>query len=405
MIRLKSILETLLEKLVSHDEIVEYYTEGTKTKRDRRKRYWMVNEGGEVGFELDATEFKELNDFAKQVGADITPFVEMELDEKEKPKYLDMTTAEMEEGGYVVKIDKSVFDSVEEIVDLGLSAKKWYGDMNDKIMQAMDQSDGCLFLILLGIFASFARLADNFKLASQVYTGIKKDLSNPETERQLMSMIELPTTELYQRIKQKNEFKNLATVKGMIVGNKSLPTVLPNILRTLKLYKANGYTFNPKDVAQEIGKHIRPDTGALLDTKVISSEKILSFCLNLIDPSYKTPYGWMPVTMDIWMATFFYPNLSTEEKRKVLAKNKNYVYLSKQTQDLAAKFNMEPLEMQAILWVGTIRKRKGDNYLSTFDQAIEHNLNKFKIKIDELKESGKVFEEIVSLVGSRAWTK
>ena len=66
---------------------------------------------------------------------------------------------------------------------------------------------------------------------------------------------------------------------------------------------------------------------------------------------------------------------------------------------------MEPLEMQAILWVGTIRKRKGDSYLSTFDQAIEHNLNKFKIKIDELKESGKVFEEIVNLVGSRAWTK
>ena len=65
---------------------------------------------------------------------------------------------------------------------------------------------------------------------------------------------------------------------------------------------------------------------------------------------------------------------------------------------------MEPLEMQAILWVGTIRKRKGDNYLSTFDQAIEHNLNKFQIKVDELKESGKVFEEIVKLIGSKAFS-
>lgn len=379
-------------------------SEDTKSSRERRKRYWMVNEGGEVGFELDAKEFQELNTFAKQVGADIAPFVEMELEEKEKPKYLDMTTSELEEGGYVVKIDKSVFDSVEEIVNLGMSAKKWYEDMNKKIMEAMNQSDGCLFLILLGIFASFARLADNFKLASQVYTGIKKDLSNPETERELLAMIELPSTEVYQRIKQKNEFKNLATVKGFIKGNKSVPTVLPNILRTLKLYKEKGYTFDPKDVAQEIGKHIRPDTGALLDTKVISSEKILSFCLNLIDPNYQTEHGWFPVTMDIWMATFFYPELGTKEKRKILAQNKNYVYLSKQTQDLARKFNMEPLEMQAILWVGTIRKRKGDNYLSTFDQAIEHNLNKFEIKVDEMKESGKVFEEIVNLIGSKAWS-
>ena len=379
-------------------------SEDTAWARERRKRYRMVNEGGEVGFELDAKEFAELNDFAKKVGADISPFVEMELEEKEKPKYLDMTTSELEEGGYVVKIDKSVFDSVEEIVDLGMSAKKWYEDMNKKIMEAMNQSDGCLFLILLGIFASFARLADNFKLASQVYTGIKKDLSDPETERELLAMIELPSTEVYQRIKQRNEFKNLATVKGFIKGNKSVPTVLPNILRTLKLYKEKGYTFDPKDVAQEIGKHIRPDTGALLDTKVISSEKILSFCLNLIDPNYQTEHGWFPVTMDIWMATFFYPELGTKEKRKILAQNKNYVYLSKQTQDLASKFNMEPLEMQAILWVGTIRKRKGDNYLSTFDQAIEHNLNKFEIKVDEMKESGKVFEEIVKLIGSKAWS-
>lgn len=379
-------------------------SEDSRWAKERRKRYRMVDEAGEVGFELDATEFAELNDFAKKVGADISPFVEMELDEKEKPKYLDMTTSELEEGGYVVKIDKSVFDSVEEIVDLGMSAKKWYEDMNKKIMEAMNQSDGCLFLILLGIFASFARLADNFKLASQVYTGIKKDLSNPETERELLAMIELPSTEVYKRIKEKNEFKNLATVKGFIKGNKSVPTVLPNILRTLKLYKEKGYTFDPKDVAQEIGKHIRPDTGALLDTKVISSEKILSFCLNLIDPNYQTEYGWFPVTMDIWMATFFYPELGTKEKRKILAQNKNYVYLSKQTQDLAAKFNMEPLEMQAILWVGTIRKRKGDNYLSTFDQAIEHNLNKFEIKVDEMKESGKVFEEIVKLIGSKAWS-
>ena len=390
--------------MITLKKLLGMLTEDTKASQERRKRFRMVNEGGEVSFELDAKEFADLNAVAKKFGADLTPLVDMELQEKEKPEYLKMTSAELEEGGYVVKIDKSIFDGLDEIMDLGMQAKKWYEDMNKKILSAMDESDGCLFLILLGIFASFSRLSDNFKLASQVYTGIKRDLSDKKTEAQLLRMIEMSSTELYKVIKEKGEFKNLATVQGMIKGNKSLPTVLPNILRTLKLYKNKNYSFQKQDVAKEIGKHIKPTTGELMDTKVISSEKILAFCLNLIDPSYKTESGWMPVTMDIWMATFFYPELSTKEKRKLLAKNANYVYLAKLTHELAAKYNMEPLEMQAIIWVGKIRKVKGDNYLSTFDQAIEHNLNKFQIKIEELKESGKVFEEIISLIGSKAFS-
>ena len=385
-------------------KLLRMFTEDKKSARERKKRFRMINEGGEVSFELDAKEFSELNKVAKKFGADLESLVDIELQEKEKPEYLKMTSSELEEGGYVVKIDKSIFDGLEEIINLGMTAKKWYQDMNSKIMDAMNESDGCLFLILLGIFASFSRLSDNFKLASQVYTGIKRDLSNPETERELLSMIKLPSTEVYKRIKEKNEFKNLATVQGFIKGNKSVPTVLPNILRTLKLYKEKNYSFQKQDVAKEIGKHIKSTTGELLDTKVISSEKILSFCLNLIDPSFKTESGWMPVTMDIWMATFFYPELETKEKRKLLAKNANYVYLAKLTHELASKYNMEPLEMQAIIWVGKIRKVKGDNYLSTFDQAIQHNMDKFNIKIDELKESGKVFEEIVSLIGGKAFS-
>jgi hypothetical protein len=359
-------------------------------------------EGGEVGFELDAKEFEELNDIAKKFGSDLSDMVELELQEKGKPSFLKMTSSELEEGGYVLKIDKSIFDGLDEIVDLGMVSKKWYAEMNEKIMSSLEESDGCLFLILLGIFASFSRLADNFKLASQVYVGLKKDLENPETEKQLMEMIEIPTTELYQRIKTKNEFKNLATVQGFIKGNKSVPTVLPNIMRTLKLYKQKGYKFTKAEVAAELGKHISPETGALADSKVISSEKICAFTLNLLDPEYKTESGWLPVTMDIWMATFFYPELSTEEKRKLLAKNANYVYLAKLTHELAAKYNMEPLEMQAVIWVGKIRKLKGDNYLSTFDQAIDQNLNKLQIKIEELKNSTKVFEEIIKMIGSKS---
>ena len=110
----------------------------------------------------------------------------------------------------------------------------------------------------------------------------------------------------------------------------------------------------------------------------------------------------MPVTMDIWMATFFYPKLSTEEKRKLLAQNKSYVYLAHKTHELAAKYDMEPLEMQAIIWVGKIRKLKGDNYLSTFDQAIDKNLQKFQIKVEEFQNAKSVFEEIIKMIGSKS---
>ena len=383
-------------------KLVDLLNENTKADKQRKRKFRMIVEGGEVGFEFDATEFEEINDLAKKFDSDLSSMVELELQEKGKPSFLKMTSSELEEGGYVLKIDKSIFDGLDEIIDLGMVSKKWYADMNEKIMDSLEESDGCLFLILLGIFASFSRLADNFKLASQVYVGIKKDLENPETEAQLLEMIEIPTTELYKRIKNNNEFKNLATVQGFTKGNKSTPTVLPNIVRTLKLYKQKGYKFTRTEVAQELGKHISSETGALDDSKVISSEKICAFTLNLIDPTYKTESGWLPVTMDIWMATFFYPELSTEEKRKLLAKNANYVYLAKLTHELAAKYNMVPLEMQAIIWVGKIRKIKGDGYLSTFDQAIDKNLTRLEIKIEELKSTTKVFAEIIKLVGSKS---
>lgn len=383
-------------------KLIDLLNENTKADNQRKRKFRMIFEGGEVGFEFDAKEFEEINNLAKKFDSDLSSMVELELQEKGKPSFLKMTSSELEEGGYVLKIDKSIFDGLDEIIDLGMVSKKWYADMNEKIMDSLEESDGCLFLILLGIFASFSRLADNFKLASQVYVGIKKDLENPETEKQLMEMIEIPTTELYKRIKNNNEFKNLATVQGFTKGNKSTPTVLPNIVRTLKLYKQKGYNFTRTEVAQELGKHISSETGALDDSKVISSEKICAFTLNLIDPTYKTESGWLPVTMDIWMATFFYPELSTEEKRKLLAKNANYVYLAKLTHELAAKYNMEPLEMQAIIWVGKIRKIKGDNYLSTFDQAIDKNLTRLEIKIEELKNTTKVFAEIIKLVGSKS---
>jgi len=84
----------------------------------------------------------------------------------------------------------------------------------------------------------------------------------------------------------------------------------------------------------------------------------------------------MPVTIDTWMASFFYPQMGKKEKSKLLSKSKNYAYMAKLTQEQATKFNMKPLELQAIIWVAMIRKAKGENYDVTFDNAIVKNLAK-----------------------------
>jgi hypothetical protein len=364
----------------------------------RKRKFYMVNESGNVQVELTAKQVKELDTIFKEFGSNLNNVLQTELEEKTQPEYTKMSASQLEDMGVVLKIDSSIIDGIDKLLALGGEAKSWYSEMNQKILEAFGDSDGTLFLILLAIFSPRNPLSQNFKLAAQTFQGIKKDLSDEASKKRLEEMMEMKSGDVYKAMKEKNAFKDLATVRGMVKGNMGVNTNLPNILNLLRMYKRNNYVLTKKQAVDEIAKHLMP-SGALDKDAVISAEKVFSFTLNLLDPSYQFEGGWLPVTMDTWMASFFYPQLDKKEKSKLLSKTSNYVYMARMTQELAKRYNMEPIELQAAIWVGKIKETKGENYDTTFLTAIDKNLKKLNVKIDELKKLDNFMEKVVEIVG------
>jgi len=346
-------------------------------------------------FILSKNQYEQLGDLIARFGGDIHDLGEGVVKEA-NPEYLTMPSADIEKTGHVVAIDRSILDNLEQFMQAGLQAKEWYAEMNHKILATFGDSDGTLFLMLMALFSPQNNLATNFRLASQVYIGIKKDLSSAELRQEWEHMIQNPN--LYNALRVENKYKNLATIKGLLKGAKFVNTFIPNLQRTLRLYKQSGYTFSRQQVVQELSKHLKKSHDLGKDA-TISAEKVFSFTLNLLDPAYQFDWGWMPVTIDTWMASFFYPQMGKKEKSKLLSKSKNYAYMAKLTQEQATKFNMKPLELQAIIWVAMIRKAKGENYDVTFDNAIVKNLAKLKVAKDEIAKMAGFLDKVVSAIG------
>lgn len=358
-----------------------------------------ISESGDVQIELTGKQVKELDTIFKQFDSNLNNVLQTELEEKVQPEFTKMSTAELEDMGVVLKIDSKIIDGIDKLLELGGEAKTWYREMNEKILEAFGDSDGTLFLILLAIFSPRNPLSQNFKLAAQTFQGIKKDLADPESKKKLEDMMEMKSNDVYKAMKEQDAFKDLATVRGMVKGNMGVNTNLPNILNLLRLYKKNNYVLTRKDAVDEIASHLLP-SGALDKDATISAEKVFSFTLNLLDPSYQFEGGWLPVTMDTWMASFFYPQLDKKEKSKLLSKTSNYVYMAKMTQELAKRYNMEPIEFQAAIWVGKIKESKGEGYDTTFLTAIDKNLKKLNVKIEELKKLDNFMKGVIEVVGN-----
>ncbi len=375
--------------------------EDTKSAQTRRKKWRMVNENnGDVEVELNGKQLQELDKIFDKFKSDLNQVVDVKIEEKELD-YTKMSPAELEEVKGVLKVDGSIMDGIEELLELGGEAKTWYAEMNKTMLETFGDTEGTIFLVLLAIFSPRNPLSQNFKLAAQTFRGLKKDLQSEEAKAKLEKMIEIEPTELYKMMKGEDAYKDLATVRGMIKGNMGVNTYLPNILRFLKLLKANNYEITKEIAVKEIAKHIKP-SGALEDTTVISAEKVFSFTLNLLDPNYSfEDLGWVPVTMDTWMASFFYPQLDKKQKSKLLAKTPNYVYMARLTQEWAGKYGMTPPEFQAAIWVGMIKKAKGENYDNTFLTAIDKNLKKLNIKIEEIKQTDNFFKRAIAIVGDK----
>jgi hypothetical protein len=347
-------------------------------------------------FHLNTAQYNQLGDLIARFGGDIEGLAETIVAEAKPPEYLTMTSQDIEKTGNVVAVDQSILSGLDEFIKVGLDAKNWYAEMNQKILSTFGDSDGTLFLMLMALFSPQNNLATNFRLAAQVYIGIKKDIANPELLPEWKHMINAPN--LYNSLRKENKYKNLATVQGLLKGARSINTFSPNLQRTLRLYDANGFTFNRQQVVSQLAKYLTKSHQLGKDT-TISAEKVFSFTLNLLDPTYQFEWGWMPVTIDTWMASFFYPHMGKKEKSKLLGKAKNYAYMAKLTTEQAVKFGMKPLELQAVVWVSMIKKTKGEKYNTTFDSAIVKNLEKLKIEKTEISKMSGFLDKVVAVIG------
>ena len=393
-IRLQELSDFARKQLARKKKFYMVNLSGVAPKKGRK-----LNESGDVQIELTGKQVKELDTIFKQFDSNLNNVLQTELEEKKQPEFTKMSTAQLEDMGVVLKIDSKIIDGIDKLLELGGEAKTWYREMNEKILEAFGDSDGTLFLILLAIFSPRNPLSQNFKLAAQTFQGIKKDIADETSRKNLEEMMQMKSNDVYKAMKEQDAFKDLATVRGMVKGNMGVNTNLPNILNLLRLYKKNNYVLTRKDAVDEIASHLLP-SGALDKDATISAEKVFSFTLNLLDPSYQFEGGWLPVTMDTWMASFFYPQLDKKEKSKLLSKTSNYVYMAKMTQELAKRYNMEPVEFQAAVWVGKIKESKGENYDTTFLTAIDKNLKKLNVKIEELKKLDNFMKGVIEVVGN-----
>lgn len=398
--------------MITRENIISELTKFARKQLARKKKFYMVNlnsvqkkghsinESGDVQIELTGKQVKELDVIFKKFGSDLNTVLQSNLDEKVQPEYTKMSSSELEEMGVTITIDKEVFDEIGSVLELGKESKDWYREMNKKILEAFGDSDGALFLILLAIFSPSMKLDQNLKAAARTFHGIKKDLSNPETKEKLEQIMEMKPSEVHSSL-----FPEMMTFKAL-ENIRNPGSMKPNLMRVLRLYKSSGYNLSPKQAALEISKHMKP-TGLVSKTSIISAEKLFSFTLNLLDPDFRFENGWLPVTMDVWMSVFFYPKMTTEERRKALAAKGgiNYVYLAAKTQEWAAEFGMTPIQFQAAIWVGTLKKEHGEGYVSTFMQAIDKNLERLNVKTDEYKNMENFLSKVIELIGTAQYEK
>jgi hypothetical protein len=301
---------------------------------------------------------------------------------------------------------------------LGDAAKGWYSEMNEKILKAFGDSEGTLFLILLAIYSAGTPLEMNLRLAAQTYQGIMKDISDPKTKELFEQFLDTPKSDSFEtiyvpatkdQIKKgktgdqpkeviKQEWQKLSTVKGLVRGNIGVQKNYGNLINILKMWKNNNYQFDRNFVVKELAKYHKL-SGDLAKGVPVSATKVFSFTLNLLDPKFVFDTGWVPVTMDTWMAKIYYPNLSTKERRSILSKPAGYALMARKTQELASQYGMEPNEFQAAVWVGILKKEKGEGYNATFENAIESRLKKLKVKIEELKNMDNFLKTVIGIIG------
>jgi len=429
-------LEKLIQSKLDKDIYKKIVTNLIKSKGEAKLKQLKGIKAKERS-EEDTAELKQLEDeFLEKNSSEI----EREFKSQKQKKKI------------TIKINKNVLEETKIFIKDMNEFRDWYYNINKRIMEEFGDSDGVLFLILLAILSPRNRLQDNLKFASQLYVALKTDEENHISKAALNKIL---TTKKQESIismvvdsrknammslvdKRKNpeifdvlskpmtslDSKEVKLYSDFVSANKRaiydktkelmgqvdsdvshsvlfdtlsqpgmgmISSYMPNLLRVMRDYVNNGFTFSREEVVTKLRSFWTPK-GTLKKEATVSAEKVFSFTLNLLDPTYETLQEFNPVTIDTWMLLYFYPHLSKDEREALIQKAGAYTFMSRKIQELAKKLKLKPLELQAMIWVAMIRKETNDpNYSVRYEDALEKEAQKADEISDNLEQIEKFF--------------
>lgn len=378
---------------------------------------------GDLVINLPQDKFNSLDKEFEKYGLDLDS-LSSELEEKIKDvtkASSDELDSEMASIDKSIVIDKEVLDGLDALIEEGLAFKDWYIDFNRKAFESLSEQDAVLFLAMFAITSSSTSVTQNFQDASRIVRAVKHDINNSKNRKNLEDLIDsyinktlsfdkiykmMFDTDLKGKKLKNNKFNSLSLSK---VATKFLfaKSKIPNILYLLNEYKKNNYTLSKSELLNILKDTWEEDTATVKKKGkggIITSEKIFSFTMNLLDPNFKFDSGWQLVTIDRHILAIFYPKLSSEERKDVFSKlgNVSDLRLARITVELqkkASKYNMLPNQIQAAIWCAYLKREKPEGYISTFEEIINESLKKIGKKEEELKEISKFFDKVIEEVG------
>lgn len=302
-----------------------------------------------------------------------------------------------EGGAPVLQVDEKVIKMIPQVIEEFKESANWYYNFNKSITSILGKREGGLLLAMIASYSANTKLEPNLALATRSFYAIKRDLADNKNllieyidYMQNMSTADFKKLKFYMADKDAadptHKFTNLK-YHNFIVKHSTLQSHIQITNKITRYYIDQGEKFDNKRLAQMISTAIKSSGDINKKDAITGGYKVLNFALNLLDPDMVVggdKFAWLPVTIDSWMIYFFYPEVydmvgkdKSDRKGAVFSKYKHYVYLGKLVQEQAAKYGMKPHQLQAVIWIATIRKRKPNESSKNIHSTLTHMIQSF----------------------------
>lgn len=336
----------------------------------------------------------------------------------------ELYTPELLKSGKVrVKVPEWLTGKVAECVNKYEYAKAWYSEINRSMNAVFNNEDAVMALTVLATTSPQMDFSENLLLSVRILHAFKLDLkANPDKCWEFIDKI-IPILSEWEATKKTlpktmTAKDNAAAVQdflskkfveyndlqlpGVVMG-RSMKSTWVNTVAMLRYFKSVNYSPTVGDTIKILisqlnsGKSGDKTSGNFKATaELISTHKVWSFVLNLLDPDNKMTevrYNSVgakidlgplyPVTIDTWMIRFMYNRYDDRDisllKSDIFTNNQSkYLGMVSTVNKLAKQVGVAPDELQAICWLASIADAGEDLGGKTPESALQKNIDKIK---------------------------